>query len=114
MGEHKYREAYSRGFRAGQDDAFSTVVYECLDEMPPLERAVALQKLGATLKVDYILDDIISEIKMYQADGELGMSEDTDEECRQCARTIFESVYKIIEKHKSGKAEECKNSQKSN
>ena len=72
-----------------------------------IEKAKAYQEVRdwAKIKVDDILDDIISEIKMYQADGELGMSDDTDEECRQCAKNIFGSVYEIIENHKSEKSE---------
>ena len=49
MGEHKYKEAYDKGYEEGKKHAFDGWVEQCYDELPRKEQIELLMKQGAKL-----------------------------------------------------------------
>ena len=62
MSEHKYQEAYDKGFKDGKKSAYDELVYECFEEMSPKERIEYLaSEHGATFKK--FIEDIKADIE---------------------------------------------------
>lgn len=49
MSEHKYKEAYEKGYEDGKKHAFDGWVEQCYDELPKKEQIELLMKRGADL-----------------------------------------------------------------
>lgn len=49
-----------------------------------------------------VLDEIKAEIERYQADCNLSCSDDAN--CRICDKITFDTIYRIIDKYRKGKA----------
>lgn len=49
MSQHKYNDAYNKGFEDGKKKAFDDWVYQCYDELTPKEQIELLLKWGADL-----------------------------------------------------------------
>ena len=49
MSEHKYKEAYDKGYEDGKKHAFDGWVKQCYDELTPKEQIELLMKWGAKL-----------------------------------------------------------------
>ena len=49
MSQHKYNDAYNKGFKDGKKKAFDGWVEQCYDELPPKEQIELLMKQGAKL-----------------------------------------------------------------
>lgn len=65
MSQHKYNDAYNKGFEAGKKKAFDDWVYQCYDELSPKEQIELLLSKGAELprkSVLKALEDVRAEI----------------------------------------------------
>lgn len=49
MSQHKYNDAYNKGFEDGKKKAFDDWVYQCYDELSPKEQIELLLSEGAEL-----------------------------------------------------------------
>ena len=61
MSEHKYNDAYSKGFKAGKKQAFTGYCMQCYDELSPYEQAKLMVEWGAD--IPNVLDKIRVEIE---------------------------------------------------
>lgn len=87
MSEHKYNDAYSKGFEAGKKQAFTGYCMQCYDELSPYEQAKLMVEWGADILE--VLDKIRVEL---HATAE--MHEDGDYYLRE------EWIDEIIDKYK--------------
>lgn len=65
MSQHKYNDAYNKGFEDGKKKAFDDWVYQCYDELSPKEQIELLLSEGAELlrkAVIKALEDVRAEI----------------------------------------------------
>ena len=73
MSEHKYNEAYDKGFADGKKLAFSDYCYQCYDELSTSEQVELMVKWGAD--IPNILDKIKAEIRKGKYAEKKGLSE---------------------------------------
>lgn len=55
MSQHKYNDAYNKGFEDGKKKAFDDWVYQCYDELSPKEQIELLLSEGAELPRKVVL-----------------------------------------------------------
>ena len=76
MSEHKYNDAYSKGFEAGKKQAFTGYCMQCYDELSPYEQAKLMVEWGAD--IPNVLDKIRAEIIEMRSRQNVGVLEGLD------------------------------------
>lgn len=75
--------------------------YKHIQEEQWLPNRLLIEKAIANgTPLDKVIEDIKKEIESYEADCILA---DDSKECKECDKVVFGTIYRIIEKHISGK-----------
>ena len=72
MGEHKYKDAYNKGYEKGKQDAFTGYCMSCYDELSRYEQVKLMVEWGADIPnvLDKIRAEIVTEGDRVVGEGE--------------------------------------------